>query len=134
LARARCELPLVASMTFSPEPSGRYGSIMGEAPGAVVALAERYGCAACGTNCGQGIETMPPLVGQLAALTELPDIAQPNAGLPRLVGGQAVYGEGASVFALQVARLHEAGARIIGGCDGTTAEHVRVLRRFADSL
>jgi len=133
-ARECTDLPLIASMTFSPEPSGRYRSIMGEAPEAVVGLAERFACAACGTNCGQGIETMAPLIGQLADLTDLPVIAQPNAGLPRLVGGRAVYEQAPSVFALHVVRLYESGARIIGGCDGTTAQHVRALRLFADSL
>lgn len=133
-ARECCELPLIANMTFTPEASGRYRSMMGEGPDAVVALADEFGCPVVGTNCGQGIQTMAPLVAELAKQTDLPVIVQPNAGLPKLVEGQTVYKEDPAVFRRYVPDLYEAGARIIGGCDGTTAEHVAVIRRFADSL
>jgi 5-methyltetrahydrofolate--homocysteine methyltransferase len=133
-ARDACALPLVASMTFSPEPGGRYRSLMGEGPEALVRTAHECGCAVVGTNCGQGIRTMPQLVGEITALTDLPVIVQPNAGLPRLVDGLALFEEDPKVFDEYVPALYEAGARLIGGCDGTTAEHVRVIRRFADGL
>ncbi len=135
-ARECCDLPLIASMKFTPEPSGRYRSMMGEAPENVIRLAEQCGCAAVGTNCGQGIETMPGLVAELARVRSgpLPLMVQPNAGVPGLVGGETVYPETPADFARYVPALHEAGARIIGGCCGTTAEHIRVIRSFADSL
>jgi len=133
-ARQLCELPLIASMKFSPERTGRYRTMMGEGPEALVALAHELGCVAVGTNCGQGIATMVGLVAQLAQLTDLPIIAQPNAGQPRLEGGRTLYAEDARAFAEHLERLFEAGARIIGGCCGTTAEHVRAIRRFADGL
>jgi 5-methyltetrahydrofolate--homocysteine methyltransferase len=133
-ARDACALPLVASMTFRPEPSGRYRSMMGEGPEDLVRVAHDCGCAVAGTNCGQGIRTMPDLVRAMAGLTDLPLIVQPNAGLPRLVDGVAVYQEDPAVFEEYVPALYEAGARLIGGCDGTTDEHVRVVRRFADGL
>ncbi len=135
-ARDCCDLPLIASMKFTPEPSGRYRSMMGEGPERVIRLAEECGCAAAGTNCGQGIATMPGLAAELAALRsdDMPIIVQPNAGVPKLVGGQTVYPEGPSEFAAVIPALHRAGARIIGGCCGTTAEHIRVIREFADSL
>ena len=133
-ARDACKLPRIASMTFRPEASGRYRSMMGEGPETLVAVAHDCGCTVVGTNCGQGIRTMPELVRAIAALTELPVIVQPNAGLPRLVDGTAVYQEDPAVFTEYVPAVYEAGARLIGGCDGTTAEHVRVVRRFADAL
>jgi 5-methyltetrahydrofolate--homocysteine methyltransferase len=129
-----CRLPLIANLVFSPAPRGRLRTIMGERPEDLVRLAEEFGCLAVGTNCGQGIETMPPLVRQLAEMTDLPIIVQPNAGVPRLVGGRTVYPEDAATFARHLPDLHEAGARIIGGCCGTTAEHVRAIRALADSL
>jgi 5-methyltetrahydrofolate--homocysteine methyltransferase len=107
---------------------------MGEGPAELVRLAGDSGCSAVGTNCGQGIQTMPPLVERLAGLTDLPVFAEPNAGMPRLVDGAARYREDPAVFREHVPELYEAGARLIGGCDGTTAEHVRVIREFADSL
>ncbi len=94
----------------------------------------RRGCVAVGTNCGQGIQTMVPLVGELVELTELPLIVQPNAGMPKLVQGQTVYPEEPSVFSRYLPGLYDAGARIIGGCCGTTPQHIRVIRQFADSL
>ena len=104
-------------------------------PGCViVAAALALGCAVVGTNCGQGIATMVGLVAEIAGLTDLPIIAQPNAGLPQLVKGQTVYLETPSVFAASIPELYRAGARIIGGCCGTTAGHVAAIRSFADQL
>lgn len=133
-ARDCCDLPLMACMTFRSEPGGRYRSIMGEGPESLVRMAVECGCAVVGTNCGQGISTMAPLVKQIAELADgrIPVIVEPNAGLPQLVAGRTVYREDPSVFRGYVPELYAAGARIIGGCDGTTAEHVRVIRAFAD--
>jgi 5-methyltetrahydrofolate--homocysteine methyltransferase len=133
-AREVCELPLVASMKFNPEPAGTYHSMMGDSPEQLVAVAEELSCAVVGTNCGHGIRTMLALVAQIAALTDLPVICQPNAGLPELAGGKTVYREDASMFAEHLPALYEAGAAIIGGCCGTTAEHIRAIRALADRL
>jgi len=133
-AREACDLPLIASMRFQRERTGRYRTIMGEAPERLVGVAEEWGCVAAGTNCGLTIEAMVPLVERLAELTDLPVIAQPNAGLPELVAGRTVYRQDAGIFARHVPALHGSGARIIGGCCGTTAEHIGAIRRFADSL
>jgi 5-methyltetrahydrofolate--homocysteine methyltransferase len=133
-AAEACDLPLIASMKFQPESSGRYRSMMGEGPEHLVETAEETGCAVVGTNCGQGIETMPALVSHIASLTDLPVLVQPNAGVPELVEGKTVYQEDAAVFSRHIPRLYEAGARIIGGCCGTEAEHVRVIRDYVDSL
>jgi len=133
-AREASEAPLIASMKFSPEPSGNYHSMMGETPRELVAVAHELGCAVVGTNCGHGIATMVPLTAQIARLTRLPIIVQPNAGLPKLVGGKTVYSENASSFSQHLPSLHEAGARVIGGCCGTTAGHVKAIRAFADGL
>ena len=133
-AREVCDLPLIASMKFQWEPGGRYRTLMGEGPEQLVRVAQTVQCAAVGTNCGQGIDTMPPLVEQLNALTEIPLIAQPNAGMPELVEGKTVYRQDPPTFERYVPALYEAGAHIIGGCCGTTAGHIRVIRRFADSL
>jgi 5-methyltetrahydrofolate--homocysteine methyltransferase len=133
-AREACGLPLIASMKFNREPSGRYRTMMGEAPSRLVAVAGECRCTAVGSNCGRGIEELIPLVAELRGLTDLPLFAEPNAGMPRLVDGDTIYDEGPDAFSRFLPRLHDAGARIIGGCCGTTADHIRAIREFADSL
>ena len=134
LAGEHGDVPLIASMKLACEPSGRYRSMMGEGPSDLLGVAAQCGCSAAGSNCGQGIETMARLVGELADLTDLPVIVQPNAGMPRLVNGETVYPETPSDFSRLLPDVHEAGARIVGGCCGTTPEHIRAIRRYADSL
>jgi 5-methyltetrahydrofolate--homocysteine methyltransferase len=133
-AHESCDLPLIACMKFTAEPSGRYRTIMGEGPGALASVAQERGCAVVGTNCGQGIVTMARLVAQIKELTDLPIMAEPNAGLPKLVQGQTAYPETPEDFSRHLPDIHEAGARIIGGCCGTTADHIRAIRAFADSV
>jgi len=133
-ARGCCDLPLMACMKFTPERSGRFRTMMGEGPDALVRVAEGCGCAVAGTNCGQGIRTMARLAAELRELTDLPLIVEPNAGVPQLAGGRTVYPEDAVTFSRFLPDVYEAGARIIGGCCGTTAGHVRAIRAFADSV
>ena len=134
LARECGDVPLIASMKLAPEPSGRYRSMMGQGPEDLLRVASQCGCAAVGSNCGQGIETAGRLVGELADLTDLPIIMEPNAGMPQLVDGETVYPETPEDFARLAPALHAAGASIIGGCCGTTPDHIRALRAYADTL
>jgi 5-methyltetrahydrofolate--homocysteine methyltransferase len=133
-ARQSCGLPLIGSMKFTREPSGRFRSMMGEGPEALAKVAAECGCAAAGANCVKGIEDSVLLVQALSALMDLPILIEPNAGLPSLVGGRTVYPEGADVWRAHLPALHAAGARLIGGCCGTTPEHIRAVREYADTL
>ena len=128
------DLPLLASMKFNPEPGGTYHSMMGETPEQLVAVAHETSCIAVGTNCGHGIATMVALVAQISALTKLPVLCEPNAGVPALVNGKTVYKDTPAVFRRHLAKLYNAGARIIGGCCGTTGKHIQAVRAFADRL
>jgi 5-methyltetrahydrofolate--homocysteine methyltransferase len=133
-ARESSDLPLVASMKFSREPSGRYRSMMGEGPEALAQVAAECGCAAAGANCVRGIEDSVGLVRVLSGLLDVPVLIEPNAGLPALVAGRTTYPEDAAVWKAHLPALHAAGARLIGGCCGTTPEHIRAVREFADGL
>ncbi|MFW6457492.1 MAG: homocysteine S-methyltransferase family protein [Planctomycetota bacterium] len=133
-ARNATDLPIMASMKFNAQDDGEYRSVMGDAPADLVQLAENAELSVIGSNCGQTIKTMVGLVKHLTDLTDLPIIAQPNAGKPRLEGEKTVYDEDAETFAEHVPSLYEAGANIIGGCCGTTPAHVEAIRSFADSL
>ena len=83
---------------------------------------------AIGLNCGFGPDRMLEHVRRLAAATSLPIVVKPNAGMPKVVDGRTVFTVGPEEFARDVLALVEAGASIVGGCCGTTPEHVAALR------
>ena len=122
------DVPLIASMKLGREPSGRYRTMMGEGPEHLVEVAVATGCAVVGVNCGEGIEAFVDLLAEIKSLTDLPLIVQPNAGKPALVDGATVYAETPKFFVERIPRLMAAGARIIGGCCGTTPAHIRAIR------
>lgn len=90
------------------------------------------GVAAVGANCIVGPQRMLDLVRQMAEATPLPVVAFPTPGLPQLVKGQVVYDTEPEYFAKAAARLVEEGATVIGGCCGTTPEHIRHLRKVLE--
>ena len=81
-----------------------------------------------GANCGD-IEPaqMAAIVSLLKSATSLPVLAQPNAGKPKLVDNETVFDMGPEAFAKGIAGCLQAGARIVGGCCGTTPEHIRAV-------
>jgi 5-methyltetrahydrofolate--homocysteine methyltransferase len=90
------------------------------------------GADAVGSNCGNGIETMVEVARAFVAATDKPVIIQSNAGLPELIEGQLAYAEDPT-FTVQYARaLVELGVAVIGGCCGTTPEHIAALRALID--
>lgn len=86
------------------------------------------GVFAVGANCIVGPQRMLDLVRMISETTELPILAMPTPGLPQLVKGKVVYDTSAEYFAKATARLIDEGATLIGGCCGTTPEHIRALR------
>ena len=121
-AKEVCELPVMATMTFETDGRTLYGT---DAVTAAVVL-ESLGADAVGTNCSTGPDRMTEIVRQIASVTSVPVIAKPNAGLPSLnQEGRTVYDMGAEEFGEGMKALVEAGAAIVGGCCGTTPEHIR---------
>jgi 5-methyltetrahydrofolate--homocysteine methyltransferase len=126
--RETCRLPAVVSMTFDRGPAG-FATMMGVRPEQAAAELAGAGAAAVGANCGAGIADMIEIVRLMApAAAGLPIWAKANAGLPELSGGTTVYRQTPEDFAKRAGELAAAGARIIGGCCGTTPEHIRALR------
>ena len=130
-ARRACDLPVVAQMTFGEDLVTGDGTTPEVATAALVDA----GVDAVGVNCGAG-----PLVC-LEALARTgpptPTVARsivPNAGLPRRVEGQFVYSAGPEYFGETVPQMLAAGARIVGGCCGTTPQHTRAMREAIDAL
>jgi len=131
--RQSCQLPVICSMTFSAGPDGT-ATTMGTAPGELAAAAEAGGARAVGANCGAGPDNYVRIVARLRAATDLPIWVKPNAGLPQLgPDNQTVFPMGPEAFAGFVPALIDAGANVLGGCCGTTPEHIRLVRRAVDA-
>ena len=128
-ARRATELPIVCSFSF--DSHGR--TMMGLKPAqAVQALADQV--QGIGANCGKDPAEYVGFMQAMrqAALETAPDLilwAKPNAGLPRMVDGEAVYDATPEQMAAVAAQLREAGAQVIGGCCGTTPVHIQAMAR-----
>jgi len=119
-------MPVVASMTFDKGARG-YATMMGITPAHAAAQLDEHGADIIGTNCGHGVEQMIEIVHELRAHTAKPLWARPNAGLPQLVNGATVFPDEPETMAAKIPALVEAGAMFIGGCCGTTPEHIRQM-------
>jgi 5-methyltetrahydrofolate--homocysteine methyltransferase len=119
---------VLATMTFEPTPRGWF-TIMGNDIPSVAAELAAAGADVVGSNCGQGTEGMLSVAREFAAATGLPLLIQANAGLPVLQGGAVHYPESPEDMAAVLPDLLASGARILGGCCGTTPDHIRAMRK-----
>jgi methionine synthase I (cobalamin-dependent) len=131
--KAACDLPVLASMTFASGPQGA-ATMMGDSPADLAAGAEVAGADAIGANCGMGPENYVKVAGLLRSATALPVWIKANAGMPVVADGTTTFPMGPDEFAGFVAPLVDAGANFIGGCCGTTPEHIRAIRQAVDGL
>lgn len=124
-AKEVCDLPVMATLTFESDGRTLYGT---DATTAAIVL-ESLGAAAVGTNCSTGPDKMVDVVRKMAAVTTIPIIAKPNAGMPSLdADGNTVYDMGADAFGACMKDIVQAGASIIGGCCGTTPEYIKMAK------
>jgi len=120
------DLPLVVSFSFDMGTRTMMGLSSPDAVAAVIPL----GIAAVGTNCGRSLKDADIVVTEiLAAAGDVPVWVKPNAGVPQIVGAEVVYEAGPEMLAEHVARYVEQGVRIVGGCCGSTPEHVAAIAR-----
>jgi len=127
------DLPVMATMTFDLIPRGFF-TIMGVSiEHAAKGLADA-GADVVGSNCGNGLEKMIQIAQGFRKATNLPILIQSNAGKPEMKEGKLVYPEDPAFFGEKVKDLIQAGVSIIGGCCGTTPEHIRAIRQAVDSL
>ncbi|HRU07339.1 MAG TPA: homocysteine S-methyltransferase family protein, partial [Candidatus Brocadiia bacterium] len=120
-------LATVVSLTYDKGAAG-YATMMGVRPEKAAQELDAAGADIIGANCGAGMENMIEIIRQLRAATRRPLWAKPNAGLPQLVDGRTVFRETPEQMSARFDELAKAGARFIGGCCGTTPDHIR---RFA---
>lgn len=132
--RSVSDIPILVSMTFTTTANGGRTMMGNSAADCATAFAEA-GVTVVGTNCGDlSPEEMAVVVGFYREVTDLPILVEPNAGKPKLVGDETVYDMEPDAFADGIGACMDAGATIIGGCCGTTPEHITALsRRFGDA-
>lgn len=123
-------LPVIVSMVYGVGKMADR-TMMGVTPEQAASELEDSGADAIGTNCGIGADAMIPLCERLWAATDLPIWIKPNAGLPQLIDGKAVYQTTPAEFALTAKALVKAGASFIGGCCGTSPAFIVELARNA---
>jgi len=127
-ARENTKCTVIITMTFSKDMKGEFRTMMGVSPEEMVISMKEAGAHIVGSNCGNGIEDMINIVRAVrAADADIPVIAQANAGIPELIDGETVYRESPEMMASFVNELIASGVNIIGGCCGTTPDHIKLL-------
>jgi 5-methyltetrahydrofolate--homocysteine methyltransferase len=124
---------VMATMTFTQTPKG-YRTFMGVDCRTAVEKLTEAGADVLGSNCGNGIEQMVPIALEFRRYSDKPILIQANAGLPQIEKGVTVFRQSPEHMARWVPGLVEAGASIVGGCCGTTPEHIRQIRSQIDRL
>jgi 5-methyltetrahydrofolate--homocysteine methyltransferase len=120
-------LPVIVSIAFATEKKGGR-TIMGDSAQQCAKSLTDAGAEVIGANCGDlDPSQMAVVVSILKSATKLPILAQPNAGRPKLIGNKTVYGMAPSQFAEGIAECLRAGARLVGGCCGTSPEHIHAV-------
>ena len=101
--------------------------MMGVTPEDAAKKLEQSGAQVIGANCGNGIERMIEIASKMRNSTDQPMMINCNAGIPSLVSGEILYPETPEYMAEQFMKLKDVGVNIIGGCCGTSPEHIKAL-------
>lgn len=128
--REVCDLPIMVSLTYNEDGRTLYGTD----PVTAVVVMQSLGADAVGMNCSTGPEAMLEPIAKMAEYATIPLLAKPNAGMPELIDGQTVFNVEPEEFAEVGKKLVEEGAAIIGGCCGTTPEHIRALKEAVKGI
>ena len=129
-AKENCDLPIFVSNAY-----GENGKLMtGATPAAMSTMLEGLGVTALGVNCSYGPDELTGVINELSECSSLPVIFMPNAGIPKNENGKAVYDLSAADFAEGVKKAVMRGARIVGGCCGTTPEYIKLLAQAVKDI
>src|SRR5438874_12632123 len=128
--RSVSDLPVIAQMTIGDDGLTHYGT----GPETFAKQLTAWGADAVGVNCSVGPAGVLEAVEKLVKATDRPISAVPNAGLPKDVGDRKIYLASPEYMASYARRMIEAGARIVGGCCGTTPEHIKKIRDYVASV
>ncbi len=119
----------ICTMTFDKTPDGQYFTMMGVSPAAMAQALMEAGTDIIGANCGNGMENMFGIVKEIRCVNpDIPVLIHANAGMPVYKDGKTIFPETPEETAAYVSELIKAGANIIGGCCGTTPEHIKNIK------
>lgn len=125
-AKENCNLPVICTMTFQKD--GR--TLTGTDAITMVNILQSLGVEALGLNCSLGPKEMMAVVEQILKYSKIPVIVQPNAGLPKIVEGKTIYDVTPEEFGEYILQMVGLGVTIVGGCCGTTPEHIKVIKNM----
>ncbi len=128
--RSRSDLAVIAQMTIGPDGRTAFGT----EPETFGPAAVGAGADAVGFNCSTGPAAVLDAIERLARVVTVPISGLPNAGLPRDLGDRKLYVASPEYVGTYARRMVEAGARLVGGCCGTTPEHVAMIARYVRSV
>ena len=121
--RETCSLPVIAQMTIGPDGRTAYG----DTPRVIAQRLDRAGADVIGLNCSVGPDVMLDAIEEITGVTAKKISCQPNAGLPREVNGRQMYMASPEYMAKYAKRLIHKGVKFIGGCCGTTPDHIKMM-------
>jgi 5-methyltetrahydrofolate--homocysteine methyltransferase len=127
------DIPILATMTFDRTPRGFF-TIMRVSIDQAATELTAAGANVVGANCGHGVGEMIDIARGFRAVATVPCMIQANAGIPETRGTEVHYPDGPAEMAAQARQLVDVGVKIIGGCCGTTPEHIHALRAMVDSV
>ena len=134
-AKENSNLEVICTFTFDKGADGKFNTMMGIDPGHMVESVVKTGVDIIGTNCGNGFEGMIEIVSEIRdANSTIPILVHANAGLPIEEDGKQVYPDSPEKMAELTPALINAGANIIGGCCGTTPEHISSIKKVVESI
>jgi homocysteine S-methyltransferase len=128
--KALTDLPVIAQMTVGQEGNTSYGTSVET----IASKLTELGADVIGLNCSVGPAAMLDAIERMVELTDRPVSAQPNAGLPRAVDDRRIYLASPEYMGSYARRMIQAGARFVGGCCGTTPDHIRKIHAYVASL
>lgn len=129
-AKEVCDLEVLCTFTFEKTVDGKYKTMMGITPTQMLEAVKEAGASIIGANCGNGFENMIDIVKEFRNVDKLtPVLIHANAGKPILEEGKTVFPETPEIMVSRVDELISRGANIIGGCCGTTPDHISALSK-----
>ena len=127
------DIPIIATMTFNNTPRGFF-TLMNNSVSDAAVMLKNAGADIVGSNCGDGMENMVGIAREFRQCSQLPVIIQGNAGLPTTGENGLVYPDTPEYMSGKVAELLKLGVQIVGGCCGTTPEHIRAIRSLVKEI
>lgn len=128
-------LDVICSFTYDKQPDNSYKTLMGNTPSEITGALLNTGIEVIGSNCGSGFENMLGIAKEIrTANNNIPLLIQANAGLPSIQGDKITYNETPEFISPYINELISCGVNIIGGCCGTTPEHIKTIRNIIDGI